>query len=151
MAHSPFKFLQVLQAQLLFFSIHVYILRMINSWARFLWLRGDLEDYSSSCFWCLLLVVEIETKICVGFLVGWTGAIPLVGEFMSCPPGGQFHVKECVYSWLCIVWTWMGLYSYLLMGRSVFLPCRLFFLRHSSTGACKLLGMSKVWCWDSNL
>ena len=39
---------------------------------------------------------EVGSVACVGFLVAGTGACVLVGETVSCPSGGQGHVKGCV-------------------------------------------------------
>ena len=37
------------------------------------------------------------------------------------------------------------------MGGAVFLSCWLFGLRHSRTGACRLLGSTRSWCQNGNL
>ena len=42
------------------------------------------------------LVGEVGPGACAGFLVGWTGACPLVGGAGSCPSGEQGHVKGYV-------------------------------------------------------
>ena len=62
---------------------------------------------------------EVGPVACVSFLVGGTGACPLVDQVESCPSGGQNHVKQyvrggCEFS--------MTLEDCLLMGESVLLP-----------------------------
>ena len=39
---------------------------------------------------------EVGPGACGGFLVGKTGACPLVGTAESHPSDGQDHVKDCV-------------------------------------------------------
>ena len=48
------------------------------------------------------LVGEVGPGACAGFLLGETGACPLVGGAGSCPSDGQghVHVKGCVLRWL---------------------------------------------------
>ena len=46
------------------------------------------------------LVGEVCPGACARFLLGGTGACPLVGRAGSCPSGGQGHVKECVFGCL---------------------------------------------------
>lgn len=48
MADFLFKFLPLFLDQLWIGLLYVHILSIINSWARLLWLRGYLEDYSFS-------------------------------------------------------------------------------------------------------
>ena len=43
---------------------------------------------------------EIDPGASVGFLVGGTGAYPLVCGAGSCPSVGQGHVKGSVLRWL---------------------------------------------------
>jgi len=47
-----------------------------------------------------LLGGEVGLRSWAGFLVGGTGACPLVGGVGTCHSGGQGHVKECIYSQL---------------------------------------------------
>ena len=55
------KFLPVILDQLLFLLLHVHILSIINSWARFLWPKGGLGDYS---FFTQRQAEEMEGCIC---------------------------------------------------------------------------------------
>ena len=42
------------------------------------------------------LAGEADLEACAGFLVGGTGACPLMCGAGSCPSGGQSYVKGCV-------------------------------------------------------
>ena len=56
----------------------------LHLWAMFC----RLQCSSSSCFWCLPPVDETSLEACAGFLVGETGACPLVYGTGSCPSCG---------------------------------------------------------------
>ena len=73
---------------------HISLLSHFSNFLCWWCLFHRLQNCSSTCVWCLLPVGEPCAEVCASFLIGRTGACPLVDEAGSCSLSGHVLVSR---------------------------------------------------------